>query len=318
VNNRDGCKRNRRPLFHIGYQKTGSTYLQDHLFKNRESGFAIPFEHARARIIEQFFFANPFTFDPASARRHFMDECESVYHQGLVPVFSDENLIAHPEGVVIFAPIVAERIHASFPDARILICIRDQRSMYYSFYAQMISQSRTYTLDTFIGETKMRPGALPECRREIFAYDQVIEDYQQRFGAPNVLVLPFEMMHREMTKFVMRIIEFADANPKAGFEPVFTVRNPRHRGATLAARRFLNRFTPMPDFTRAEKQPLRFRITGRASAILDRVLPNRLQKLCDDRNRALIEERLATVYTESNRHTSELIGIDLGKYGYDV
>jgi hypothetical protein len=318
VNNSDSCGSSRRPLFHIGYQKTGSTYLQDHLFTNRASGFAIPFERPRARIIEQFFFANPFTFDPASTRRHFMDECESAYDQGLVPVFSDENLIAHPEEVVLFAPIVAERIHSAFPDARILICIRDQSSMYYSFYAQMISQSRTYTLDTFIGETKMRPGALPECRREIFAYDQVIEDYQQRFGATNVLVLPFEMMHSEMPKFVMRIIEFAEANPEAGFEPDFSVRNPRHRGATLAARRFLNSFTPAPDYTRAKKQPLRFRITGRASAVLDRVLPNRLQKRYDSRNRALIEERLEAVYTESNRRTSELIGIDLAKYGYDV
>ena len=305
-----------RPLIHIGYQKTGSTFLQDHVFHNRDFGFFSPGNDVRAQLMDNFVLVNPYRFDHGQARSVFADLLREAATDSLIPVLSDENLVGHPTSSFVQGPAIAERLRAAFPDGRILVCIREQKSVVLSLYSEHLRHSHTHDLETFIGNGKMPPGSLPIMRRDFYRYDELIHELQQRFGRDSVLVLPFERL-KEPNTFVRRICEFALAEPRGELTVTESRTKPSHGGATLVCRRWLNFAAPKPDYTRSS-QPLRFRAVRKSCEALDRFIPARLQSRALSRFRSLINERLSGEYRESNRRTSELIGIDLGELGYEM
>ncbi len=56
-----------RILIHIGYHKTGSTFLQKSVFSHQEFGFCYPW--SRGDYFEQLILVNPFTFDNHKVRK---------------------------------------------------------------------------------------------------------------------------------------------------------------------------------------------------------------------------------------------------------
>jgi hypothetical protein len=302
-------------LFHIGYQKSGSTYLQNYVFNNPKAGFGLPIPNSRARIIEEFFFANPFRFDAHHTRAVFAKGCSDLWDTFIVPVFSDENLMGHHNNPILYGQIVADRIHATFPESSILICIREQKSLLYSLFSELITVSGTKKLDDFLGHRKMPAGALPGCRRDLLEYHELIKYYQDKFGPAQVKVLPYELMRLDLAKFVNEIIQFSSARPVSDFAAPQAISNKRHGGLTLSIRSFMNKFTPSPDFTNS-KQPTLYKLNSKFSRALDLCLPTRLQTKFDDVHRQMIEERIGDTYSISNRVTSNLIDLDLSDYGY--
>ena len=62
-----GGSRVLRPLVHIGYHKTGTTWLQNHLFARQDAGFFVPFDRKTTLnriLIEPY----PLVFDADAAR----------------------------------------------------------------------------------------------------------------------------------------------------------------------------------------------------------------------------------------------------------
>jgi hypothetical protein len=77
------------PLIHIGYHKTGSTWLQRRISSDTALGFAQV--SPRTKIDRAFIILNPFTFEPADIVERFADVLSQAEH-GAVPVISHERL----------------------------------------------------------------------------------------------------------------------------------------------------------------------------------------------------------------------------------
>jgi hypothetical protein len=85
-----------QPLLHIGYHKTGSTFLQKRVFPN--PGFSLV---AKPRALSfTFVKSEPFGFDAHAAREALRPGIEEAKENGLMPVLSAERLSGNPHSGV--------------------------------------------------------------------------------------------------------------------------------------------------------------------------------------------------------------------------
>lgn len=180
------------PVFHIGYHKTATSWMQAHLFMpahgyRQLAGHAQVFEH----IVQP----HGLHFD-AGAMQALITKGMEGLQSGEVPVVSSEILSAHPFQGGHESDVYADRIKAIAPDARILITIRNQMKILPSVYMQYLLRGGTMPFDLFFEGTDA-PGYFGFTPRH-FEYDLLVAHYQRLFGAENVVVRTQEGLIRDM------------------------------------------------------------------------------------------------------------------------
>ena len=311
-------------LVHIGYHKAASTWLQRELFDDR-TGYRWlgkrPSSHPVRRLVRE----RPLEFDAEGVRRAFAPLIADAEHAGVVPVVSFERLSGHPFSGGFDVDLVGERVAKVFPDARVLIVVREQRSMILSTYKQYVQVGGAAPLRHFLEPAVGRSLRVPLFDGRYFEYDHLVRHYQGLFGRERVLTLPFELFVRDGRAFVERIAELSG-------RPVpddvigalrYRRRSNRARSAlTIAVVRRLNRFTEHTELNPAPVAELRS--AARLSEWLQRteILDHRLTKgpeaRSQERLRRTIEEWAGDRDAESNRRLADLIGADLASLGWEV
>lgn len=305
-----------RVLFHIGYHKTGTTWLQHHLFRDRDAGFlSVDWREVDAKAI--FVRQDPLCFDAARARRQFQRELGRAAESNLTFVISHERLSGHPAGGGYDSRDIADRLGDAFPEAKCLICIREQVSMLSSMYVQYVEDGGHLSPKQFLHPPDPH-GAVPGFRFEFLNYDRLIGYYQRKLGADNVLVLPFELFRARPQEFLDRITEFCGAGRHA-YTSTRAV-NPRRSHPYLLAKRVVNLLftrSQLSDFSWINVPHLRsgFILTA---PLFDLVWPPPLQRRLQARFARRLKREIGDRYRESNRRSCALIGIDLREFGYDV
>jgi len=307
-------------LIHIGYPKAASTWLQYEIFSQAQAGFMSPWGPYQGfnRIpegSEQFIIKNPFRFSPEAVRQVFEPGLYEAYKRGLIPVLSDELLMSDHANNRYWTKEVADRLHAVFPKARILIFIREQKSMIKSSYGQYLIGAGNVTIRQYIiGSSKSRRlgfGAI--CRLDHLEYDLPIKYYQNLFGIDNVLVLPMELLKVDQQAVTQKIINFAGAK---GI-PIQSQprRNTGIKGVIFVVRRHLNIFCTHPSSSSLGR--LAWDIIGKLTKIIEWVTPQFIHNKVEKRLEQTITEHVGNYFRESNQRTSQLIGINLAEWGYD-
>jgi hypothetical protein len=164
-------------VIHVGYPKTGTTTLQRHFFPSLPGCIALgplPYGSAFRVLASNLEQADDESFLEATWRAFLRDS------QGAADtlILSREGL-SRPEQ----RTRTADRLHRVAPDARIVVCIRNQRSMLRSFYSQYLKDGGTQSL--------------PDWMRDVFDvewlhYDRLVAAYQERFGSDRVFVTAYE------------------------------------------------------------------------------------------------------------------------------
>lgn len=190
-------------LFHVGYHKTATTWMQMEFFRKRCGFHKVLSTDQLSELI-----TDPlrFDFDPAHARRVIKAQSDRT---GLANVISEETLCSNPlfggrEGVEF-----AERIKAIVPDAKILITIREQNKIIASTYMQYITRGGTLSPDQFLrGNEKY--GYYYFSHRH-FLYDRLVRYYTELFGIERVLVVTMESFIRNPAAVLRSVARFAGA-----------------------------------------------------------------------------------------------------------
>lgn len=298
-------------LVHIGYHKTGTTWLQLGLFRNEEAGLCAPWTVPELR--DQLVVVDGLDFDPQAAWDYFRPNLEAARARGSRPVLTWERLSGNPHSGGYDSKVLADRLAATFPGARVLIVIREQRAMLLSVYKQYVKIGGAATLERYVEPTERI--RVPLFNFRFFAYHRLIRYYREVFGAERVLALPYERLRRDVGGFVRQITDFVGARyPETTLD--LRPRNVALDGAAITLKRHLNfwfgRHSVNPS------APLRLQNLERTSARLARRLPQSLRKRSEARLRARAERLVGDRYRESNRLSAELLGVDLAAYGYDV
>lgn len=305
-------------LVHLGYHKTATTWLQNAIFSDSTLGFISPWGAQAGIAVDEFVLVNPFHFHADRARTGFEAGLAEARQQGLVPVLSNEALCGQPVsgGRFEYGKYVVDRIHETFPDAKILIVVREQRAALLSHYREYIANGASGDLARFIGGVELPPGFAPDCPLGHFEYDALVGHALALFGAQNVLVLAFEMLREERDRFLSELLHFVGRPvPKVADHAPERV---GVKGLGLAFRRACNRVNfGKPDWSRPN-QSMAMELVSKASRWIERVAPEAWQRAYEARLRQYVEAQVGSRYAVSNARLEQLTGLELRRYGYSL
>lgn len=300
-----------RLLVHVGYVKTGSTWLQARVLNNAQIGFcpAAGRSDVRRLIIDP----NPLWYDSACVAAALSGQVTKAAKHGRVPVLTHERLAGSPLTGGHDASIVADRLHLLFPECKIFIVIREQNSHILSIYNEYVAGGGNCTLERFLFPPE---GAkIPLFDFRFLEFHRLISYYLQLFGPERVCVLPFELFIRDATDFCRRLILFA------GLEDVSVdmsggVVRPSLGALTVQLAPYFNHI-----MSRTRAKPAAWVNCPRLQGMLRRfnaMVPEQLHAKARAHAREFVAKAVNGRYRESNALTSKLTGFDLQAFGYDV
>jgi hypothetical protein len=286
-------------LIHVGWPKTGTSTLQQHLFPafggsdlvGPHSGLFYRFTQDLIQNDDETYMAHTWAGFIADLRERLP-----------VLILSREDLTKDGR-----TERIAGRLHALLPDARILACVRNQRTLIPSFYAQHVRDGCPQRFERWLEDNVPRR----------WHYDVGVEHFQARFGADRVTVLAFEQLIEDPAGFAAAVSAAAldgEDGPEAGDLPVT---NQRASRAARTLSRTLNRLFRSSPWQRdplVAQLPIRY--LRRATRLVERVTPSTGTGLSDAETARL--ESLLPSYEASNARLEALTGLDVGRYGYPL
>jgi hypothetical protein len=302
------------PLLHVGYLKTGTTWLQRHLF--RSSG--LPFRRADRRSVNEIFVRpNPLDFSAGAAREALGPFLRQAAVDGAVPVLSQERLSGGLSIGGWDAREIGCRLAATLPGARVLIVVREQMSMILSSYKQYARTGGVMSLRRMLRPTR-RVRSTPQFNVKHFEYDRLIGHYRSLFGPERVLVLAFEQLRQDRDLFVARICRFCGVEAPA-IEGGGARANASLSGPVLAVKRWFNLlFVTGPQNPGCLIPVGENRVLTGAFGLADRLVPGFVRRWSDRRMLRSVRAAAGDCFRESNARTAEMTGLDLAGYGYDM
>ncbi len=224
------------PIFHIGYPKTATSWLQSSLFPNVKNANYIH----RGDTAHSFIQCSHWDFDPDAVRQKYSEFAAKKM------IFSLEGFIgtAHNFGLNGYMTYEhALRIKRTYPNAKIVLFIRKQTDIIASSYAQYIKGGGTYSLKKFLyHQSFINIGGLMLFNWQYFEYHHVIHLYKDLFGDENVHVFLFEDFVRNKQEFIRSFCSLLNLEVDIGQISLFRV-NPGYRRGIKWMAKISNRFT---------------------------------------------------------------------------
>jgi len=316
----------RNVLVHIGYHKTGTSWLQKYLFTRGNSVFEPLSAHATGHsTLARLFYRNqagqplsPFEtnqdcIEAEITRLSAEPECDFVHK---IPVISDERLSGNPHSGGFDSRLIADRIHNVLPDAKIMIMIREQADICLSNYFQYLRVGGIDSLSRYLH--RKYDGRRPGFTLEHFRYLPLVQYYQNLFGPDNVLVLPYEMFKQEGQLFAERLSQFVGWDCQIPLEQMQHYVNKHQHYCVLYWLRHTNMLlhrdsvnSHSPLYLSFLKGALRCMRNGLAGLVPANIEQRFLEGLRNE-----IAESIRDRYAESNQQLGSLMRCDLAQFGY--
>ena len=169
-------------LIHVGYAKSGSSFLR-HWFKQHPQ---IGYRHGRLAGLSR-----PMELLETPADIRLRVTSSEAFAS---PMLSTET--PEPGAFSAAQAAVCENLADLFPNAFILIVTRGYRSMIMSSYSQYVRSGGAISLEELIGNAQAE---------NPWDYDRLVAMYRRCFGADKVMVLPWELLRDRPDDFVRQI-----------------------------------------------------------------------------------------------------------------
>jgi hypothetical protein len=306
-------KSNKNLLFHIGYHKTGTSFLQKQVFEMNNSFNRIN----QYKINRALIYPGPFHFDIELAKS-FID---NGIRDNVINVFSNERLSGAPHEGGRDAKGIADRIKLVAPNAKILVVVREQISAISSSYNQYIRAVGSLSLSEYLNSSTKRD--LVKFRKEHFEYHHLISHYIGLFGRENVLCIPFEVLVTDPNLFIDVVLDFADVSSlvrksvieSINYEPVNASLNYKQ----IILKRYFNPFISHHQVDAGTTY--NFGVAKLLYSVINRILQKSVtqqqSKKFKKRQEELILKTLGEgFYSESNKKLQEFTTFDLEGLGW--
>lgn len=188
-------------ICHIGYPKTGTTYLQQNVF-NQLKGLKFIYNDSLVKLFNKLS-NNDDTILNLKLVKHKFD---NVFKDSNINLCSYEPLTGqHHLSGFINRTIIARRLKRSGFN-KIIISIRNQYDIIGSSYKQYIKSGGVLTFDDYFNFTENQNS--PYFRLDYFNYFLIAELYVSIFGKENVLIIQYE--HLNSKQYFDSIFNFID------------------------------------------------------------------------------------------------------------
>jgi hypothetical protein len=296
------------PLIHIGYVKTGSTWLQKNVTNNSSLGFKEILE--RSIITNDLIKPYLLYYEDSHLNAIITQQLQSCLENNLIPVVTHERLSGNPISGGYDAVIIADRLKKLMPNAKILIVIREQLSFLVSCYNEYVNGGGACSFKNYIYPPD---GAkLPLFNLCYLEFHYLINYYRSLFSPENVLVLPFEFFKIDTISFVNEIISFMGGTSidNIPFDKVRVSKKP----LTIEIERYLNFY-----FFRDNSNPSApFRVEKIKKIVkaIDIIIPNAFSSFLKINSRTHLDNFSLETIKQSNKETSKYTQFSLSDFGY--
>lgn len=306
-----------RPIFHIGYHKTATTWFQKSVWPAATSHEFIERKRARSAFLDDPGLCFDHERALATLQRHGSNRAIAICEENLSGYIHNGGLHG------LMGPEVARRIHRLFPNAQIVMFIRNQPDIIRATYCQYVSGGGTHGVSRYLFSHRFAHGALrypykaPGFSLAHFEFDRLIAFYDDLFGQENVHVYLFEELQRDPSALLARMerdlgVEFDHgAISQAG-------RNISMGRAALFLMRGVNLFTrqSVVDKTVILNIPGWHFVRHGVKAMIGRipVLGRAGKRILDD----TLLARIRGHYAASNRRLLHRRALPLEEYGYPL
>lgn len=300
-------------LIHIGLHKTGTSWLQDALSRRhgQELAFCPPSDLVRRALI----LPSVPAFDPAQAREMLQPVLDTGYPD-LPLMISDEALGGRPFHSALVRETVIARIRAVFPDAQIMITIREQSAVIHSLYGQYVRFGFGSNLAQFLAEPGADSSHRPVLDRGYYDYDALAEYLATQMPDDQLWIVPMEWMLGDSAAFLAALGARLGTQITPDAARAETVVNPAWAPPALWVARQANKLRPQDSRWLNPRRGF-FHPNSLASRI-DRLIPAARNKALHKAARAFVKDQLGDYYAASNSRLARRIGLDLGALGYPV
>ncbi len=207
-----------RPVtLHVGLPKTGTTSLQMNLFLRHPQIAYVGkpltrFSVAQAQVFEALMGWSPRRWrEEQGALRTHVDELLAS-RPGERVVLSEEELSTALSAGRVGRAEVAHRLASLFPDATVLMVVRNQLAAVGSMYGQLVRVGRTdQPFAGWVSDLLERPEWLAA-----YDYGQAVQDYEACFSGDRVRVLAFEQLAVSPDGFVRSVCDVVGVDPDLG------------------------------------------------------------------------------------------------------
>ena len=266
-----GSRRNPN-FFIVGTAKAGTTSLYEHLGRHPEV-FISPMKEPQYLALEDgVFIASNGHKNTAQSIRSYppVVQTEEQYN-ALFAEVSSEKAVGEASTLYLYSKLAPQRIARRYPDAKIIIILRDPLDRAYSQFLHHVRDGHETTKDFWKAfsneEERLDRGPFWHYRRMGLYYAQV-RQYVERFDNDQVHIVRFEEIKQNMSAVLRELFCFLEINDSIE-ETSVSVRNktgmPRSRWLNyllFLARRYplLRRFTHLiPDVFRRQIRAFRNR-----------------------------------------------------------
>lgn len=296
-------------VIYSGFPKTGSQWVLNSLWKEDGSGFDLIADGDT--VARDFIRNNPFEFNPVETRARYESRLRGSTKK-TIPVIHHEGISAR-----LFAPappniIPFQQLAVTFPGCKVILAIREQRDLLLSWYRHNVRAGLAVSLEKFLTENV--PEYTPYFCFEAFRFDRLVEYLYRLFQKENVLVIPYELLRHDPSRYLDRVYAFSGAR-SSGFTPAELKINIGLDPLETVILARLNRLfvTEHPIPRRATRLKC---LATRATCKLYSLAPQSLHSATESRMRRIIDDRIKDRYNQSNKALQKITGLELDEYGY--
>jgi hypothetical protein len=316
-------------ILHIGLPKTGTTFLQADVFPGIPS---IRFIHqprgdtlrglvdARYGLLDRCFKHSAFLW-----REHGDAVLASILGSSGGRQRPDRSVLISDEGISTAGRRPEHlRCHLQefgrtvqqwgFAGLRVICTVRRQDQWLGSHYAQLSDRFRGASqrgFEAFVAEF-IDPATGYYRDGLLLDYQTLVDQLAEGVGGDNVLILPFEHIAGDWTRFHRALVEFVAGPSAAGATLPGTAGHKRNARSSTEDTWRLRKSAPVETFL-LRPQGL-FRLLGLPGAVPLR-LPDPRRERCIRMTEAL-RARILARYADANRAMALTTGLDLERYGY--
>ena len=313
-------------LLHIGYHKTASTWLQNELFIADNNVFEPLSLRTKGKstlswkfiVCKDGYLLPSFDLNRKEISKGVLEilrQKTSVKDKYFV--LSSERLSGKPHASGFDAKLVANRLNDIFPHGKVLIVVREQKSFIRSLYFQYLSNVGlgTFSIKKYLN---LPYDSIPFFSPHHLNFTFIVKEYYKLFGRKNVLVLPYELFSTNPQHFISKLSDFVGKQIIVNKKKFRVKHNTNKSTFVLYHFRFLNILIGSRSLNNYSS--LHYKYTGYiargAKFLLMKSTPKFLNIWMDNKTKKYIRSWVGLRYEQSNIELSEMIGIDLSKYGY--